>query len=617
MNAASGLETIEAAKVHQPPVVEPSMESFEAVVHDEEFEIPTEEELRTLRRVSGQIPWSAYTIAFVELCERFSYYGTTAVFVNFIQQPLPEGSTTGAAPDPNADIPGALGMGQRASTGLTTFNQFWAYVMPLLGAYMADQYWGRFKTIQIACGIALVGHVILIISAIPQVITNPNGAIACFAIGIVIMGVGVGGFKSNISPLIAEQCTEQVMRIKVTPKGERVIMDPAVTTSRVFLYFYLMINVGSLTGSIGMVYAERYIGFWLSYLLPTIMLLLCPMVIFLCKSRYNLTPPEGSTIAKAAKLWSLAMKPKWSWNPVTLRKNIKAPGFWDVAKPSHLGATKPAWMTFDDAWVDEVRRGLIACKVFLWYPLYWLAYGQMTNNLTSQAATMKLGGVPNDIVSNFNPLFIVILIPIMDKLVYPACRKANLHFTPIKRITCGFFLASAAMVSATVTQWYIYRQSPCPGNNANNCYLDAEETDKWQSNISVWVQLLPYGLIGFSEIMASVTSLEYAFTKAPVNMRSSVTAVSLFMNALSSALAQALVALAEDPLLVWNYGVVAVVAAVGGVLFWFDNAKIDSEEDKMNLLPSAKYRARDTVSDPESAEGTMYGKESTEKRPSV
>lgn len=236
---------------------------------------------------------------------------------------------------------------------------------------------------------------------------------------------------------------------------------------------------------------------------------------------------------------------------------------------------------------------------------------------------MKLGGVPNDIVSNFNPLFIVILIPIMDKLVYPACRKANLKFTPIKRITCGFFLASMAMVSATVTQWYIYRQTPCSNSNANNCMLnEAGEVDpdglvKWHSNISVWVQLLPYGLIGFSEIMASVTSLEYAFTKAPVNMRSSVTAVSLFMNALSSALAQALVALAEDPLLVWNYGVVAVVAAIGGVLFWFDNAKIDAEEDKMNLLPQAQYTARETVSDPESVEGTMYGKESTEKRPSV
>ena len=31
---------------------------------------PTEEELQTLRRVSGKIPWTAWTIAFVELCER-------------------------------------------------------------------------------------------------------------------------------------------------------------------------------------------------------------------------------------------------------------------------------------------------------------------------------------------------------------------------------------------------------------------------------------------------------------------------------------------------------------------------------------------------------------------
>lgn len=78
--------------------------------------------------------------------------------------------------------------------------------MPLLGAYMADQYWGRFRTIQVSIGIALVGHVILIISAIPAVIVHPSGAIAAFALGIIIMGIGVGGFKSNISPLIAEQC---------------------------------------------------------------------------------------------------------------------------------------------------------------------------------------------------------------------------------------------------------------------------------------------------------------------------------------------------------------------------------------------------------------------------
>ena len=42
-------------------------------------EHPTAEEVDSLRRVCGTVPWSAYTVAFVELCERFSYYGTTAV----------------------------------------------------------------------------------------------------------------------------------------------------------------------------------------------------------------------------------------------------------------------------------------------------------------------------------------------------------------------------------------------------------------------------------------------------------------------------------------------------------------------------------------------------------
>ena len=42
-------------------------------------EYPTAEEVDTLRRVCGTVPWSAYTIGFVELCERFSYYGTTIV----------------------------------------------------------------------------------------------------------------------------------------------------------------------------------------------------------------------------------------------------------------------------------------------------------------------------------------------------------------------------------------------------------------------------------------------------------------------------------------------------------------------------------------------------------
>lgn len=284
----------------------------------------------------------------------------------------------------------------------------------------------------------------------------------------------------------------------------------------------------------------------------------------------------------------MAIKKRWSFNPIRFSKNLRAPGFWSDVYPSKI-SNKPSWMDFDDKWVNEVARGLSACKVFLWYPLYWLAYGQITNNLVSQAATMRLGGVPNDIVSNLNPISIIILIPLMDRVVYPALRKAGINLTPIKRITGGFLIAASAMISAAVTQHYIYQMSPC-GTSANGC-KDAEGRTLY-ADISVWVQILPYGLIGFSEIMASVTSLEYAFTKAPANMKSTVTAVSLFMNAFSSALAQALVYLSEDPLLVWNYSVVAILAASGGILFWITNRRLDAREDELNNLPTSEHMGR-------------------------
>jgi POT family proton-dependent oligopeptide transporter len=202
---------------------------------------------------------------------------------------------------------------------------------------------------------------------------------------------------------------------------------------------------------------------------------------------------------------------------------------------------------------------------------------------------MNLHGAPNDIITNLNPISIVILIPILDFFVYPGLRKAGFHFTPIKRMTLGFFFGSAAMIAACVTQHYVYKKSPC-GYNAGTCRDDDDNV--LYADINVWVQALPYVLIGISEIFTNVTSLEYAFSKAPKNMRSLVMAVNLLMSAISSAIGQALVALSEDPLLVWNYGVVAVLAFVAGIAFWLCFRKLDAEEDKWNLLQASAYQGR-------------------------
>src|ERR1700733_4798734 len=112
-------------------------------------------------------------------------------------------------------------MGQRASTGLTTFNQFWVYMLPLVGAYIADTRLGRFRTIWISVLISIAGHCILTGSAAPSVRDHGRGGSrAAFIVGLITMGMGTGGFKSNSSPPIPEQISHDRMFSRKLKSGE-------------------------------------------------------------------------------------------------------------------------------------------------------------------------------------------------------------------------------------------------------------------------------------------------------------------------------------------------------------------------------------------------------------
>lgn len=53
--------------------------------------------------------------------------------------------------------------------------------------------------------------------------------------------------------------------------------------------------------------------------------------------------------------------------------------------------------------------------------------------------------IANDIMQNINPLTLIIVIPIMDRVFYPLMRRIGVHMKPIRRITIGFFFAALAM----------------------------------------------------------------------------------------------------------------------------------------------------------------------------
>ncbi|KAF7360967.1 putative peptide transporter ptr2 [Mycena sanguinolenta] len=559
---------------------------------------PTEEELATLRRVGDAIPWTAHSIAIVELAVRFSYYGASVVFTNFIQYPLPVGSHTGAGLLNGQS--GALGRGQHASTGITTFYDFWCSVTPFAGAYIADVHLGRFNTICVAVVIALLGHIILIVTAVPGVIEHPDTALGIFLVALFIMGLGTGLFKANISPLVAEQYRRTKPFVITTSSGEQVIVDPALTVSRIYMYFYLMINLGSLLGQTLMTYSEKasqleYVGFWLAYTLATVSFLLCPIILVIGWKHYVRSPPSGSVFATFVRLLRFACRGRWSVNPLRTWRNLTAPDFWDAAKPSRISpAVRPLWMTFDDQWVDEVRRGLRACAVFAWFPIYWLTANQLSNNLTSQAATLTTNGMPNDFLSNLDPLVLVLCIPLCDFFLYPALQRWRIRFTSLKRITTGFlvgktllffllsvltdiYAGATAMIWAAILQHRIYQTSPC-GHAAATC-TDSAGNHR-VSPLNVWIQAPVYILIALSEIFAAITGYEYAFSKAPENMRSLMMALYMGTGAMSAILAEGFLWLAADPLLVWNYAVMGTLAGCGGCAFWLAVRHLDAREDE-------------------------------------
>jgi POT family proton-dependent oligopeptide transporter len=91
MSSGAPLEIADVAMAHVPGTdksvdLEQIYEKRESVGSTKENlvgpngeQYPTEEEWRTLRRVYGKVSRMIYIIGIVEMCERFAYYGTTAV----------------------------------------------------------------------------------------------------------------------------------------------------------------------------------------------------------------------------------------------------------------------------------------------------------------------------------------------------------------------------------------------------------------------------------------------------------------------------------------------------------------------------------------------------------
>lgn len=244
-------------------------------------------------------------------------------------------------------------MGLQAGSGFTLLFSFLAYVIPIFGGWLADVKTGRYKAIVIGVLIAGVAHLVQIFGAIPSVLQRgPSNAAPPFIIGLLLLAVGAGIFKPNVSPLLLDQNRHQKAYIRTLKSGERVIVDPEATTSRIMLIFYGFINVGAFF-MVATTYSEKYVGFWLSFTLAGSIYFLLPLLLaFMYKRTYRKPPSGTSDLNKALKvIWLVLRRNKF----VFWRKN-----FWNAARPSVLAAEGIS-VSWTDKTVDDVRRTLCTC----------------------------------------------------------------------------------------------------------------------------------------------------------------------------------------------------------------------------------------------------------------
>jgi dipeptide/tripeptide permease len=164
-------------------------------------------------------PVGLYVLFFTEMWDRFSYYGMRGILVLYV-------ASSATAIDPG------LGWTNKDALILYGWYTMLVYVASIPGGWIADKFLGQKKTVMLGGLLLCFGHGIL---AIPE-----DWA---FFTGLILIILGVGGLKPNISTMVGG----------LYKKGD-------TRRDSGFTIFYIGINIGAFLASITVGLVAYYYG---------------------------------------------------------------------------------------------------------------------------------------------------------------------------------------------------------------------------------------------------------------------------------------------------------------------------------------------------------------------
>eukprot|EP01135_Chromosphaera_perkinsii_P001429 Nk52_evm13s168 gene=Nk52_evmTU13s168 len=500
------------------------------------------------------IPLLCFAVLVVEAAERYGFYGGLSVNSVYMTTMYKYGASS--------------------LTAQSNLLSFWGYGTTVLCGWLADSYFGKIKTIGFFGLFYVVGVVMQAFSSMPLTWedfpyhTGDGCSQYLFWSSIFFIGIGMGAIKGNVGVLLSEQIT-----------------NPSdALTEKVFRYYYWAINFGAIFAFIfspllhkfdkyenvpGHEAFEDGTSFYYSYWLAAAVLFVCILLFFILSPWFIEGKVQESPLSKFFRAIYSGLKNRKNKSKVEGETSF-------IFKADGISEQE----------MIDYKRVFGICGLFVHYPTFWYLYNNVNNYVTVQGTHMsEPSWLTPDLLQIFDPITIIIMVPIMDSFVFPALRKFGFKLNIITRISIGYIFMALAGASMIVIQLLLKNNGTFGSDGSYALHKDGHQ-------YSVWWTLIPYILCGLGEIFASVTLNEFSYSQAPNSMKSIMFALGAFTNCGGSLIGLIFSGFLNNDNLSWfllAFGALAVIqASILPYQFKDYNYRSVEEDNPNNIVDVAR-----------------------------
>ncbi|WCJ38264.1 Major facilitator superfamily protein [Euphorbia peplus] len=469
-----------------------------------------------LRSKTGR--WKAcWFIVGYEVFERMAYYGIASNLVLYLSKKLHEGTVTSA---------------NNVTNWVGT-----VWMLPILGAYIADAHLGRYFTFLIASAIYLMGMILLTLAVSLESLRPPSCAPnireedctikasplqrSIFYTALYIIAIGTGGTKPNISTMGADQFDE---------------FQPKEKFHKLSFFNWWMFSIffGTLFSNTFLVYIQDNVGWSLGYALPTAGLAVSIAVFLVGSPFYRHKLPSGSPFTKIAQVIVAALRKKSVVVPSDC-KELHELGIEEYSKSCKFRIDHSSSLRFFDKaavkcnsnspWklcpvtqVEETKQMLKMLPILIMTFLPSTMYAQVHTLFIKQGTTLdrKIGPhfeIPPACLTAFVTIFMLISLVLYDRYFVPLARKHTKNprgISLLQRMGIGLVLHFIIMVTACFAE----RKRLQVAHEHNIVKKDGIVP------LSIFILMPQFALMGVADTFVEVAKLEFFYDQAPQGMKS-------------------------------------------------------------------------------------------------